>query len=390
MVRGMRPHRPAPSSLAGPSRRRFLKTLLGALAAGAALPGCREPYPYPMEVPGYAGLAGLPFFALDAKGRLRLRIDVPPITDVHAHLGIAIYDAPDVDLGRATPRTQYLMDCDAQEPPCTVKLDVYLNLIATPAMLDQADKEIRDAVFSLEGSKAAATHTIPNLLGEMDALRIERAVLLPIAAGLSHNDTMTEKWRAAVASSGHAERFVSFCSVYARHADAVDRLRAYHAMGYRGLKFHPTMQQTAPDDPAAMTVFMECRRLGMPVFLHAGRAGIEPDFVQGYAEIDRYVQPITDLPDLPFVFGHSGARDFEEALGLARDHDNVWMDTQGQGVSNLRRLLDELGPERLVFGSDWPWYPQAASLAKVLIVTDDDPSARDLILCHNARRLLGA
>ena len=57
--------------------------------------------------------------------------------------------------------------------------------------------------------------------------------------------------------------------------------------------------------------------------------------------------------------------------------------------TRLDELIDRLGSERLLFGSDWPFYHLAATLAKVLIVTQGRPEARHAILRGNAERLLG-
>jgi predicted TIM-barrel fold metal-dependent hydrolase len=58
-------------------------------------------------------------------------------------------------------------------------------------------------------------------------------------------------------------------------------------------------------------------------------------------------------------------------------------------VTTLREMLDATGGERMLFGSDWPFYHLAATLAKVLIVTEGRPDARTAILRGNADRLLG-
>jgi len=51
-------------------------------------------------------------------------------------------------------------------------------------------------------------------------------------------------------------------------------------------------------------------------------------------------------------------------------------------------MLDRIGDDRILFGSDWPVYPQALPLAKLLLATEDAPSARLNILRENAKRLL--
>ena len=48
------------------------------------------------------------------------------------------------------------------------------------------------------------------------------------------------------------------------------------------------------------------------------------------------------------------------------------------------------GPtDRIVFGTDWPWYHQAIGLAKVLLATEGKEQVRQQILYGNAARLLG-
>lgn len=343
------------------------------------------PVSMPSRVEGYRGLATLPWFEI-RDGRLVCVVDdLPPVVDFHAHLGFTV-GRNTVDLTRATDEVRYLIDCDGVDPPCTLDFEEYVNRIATEEMLRIMTREIGAGVIT--GKGYIETHTAPNLVREMDAMKVDRAVLLPIAVGLVEPDDMTERWREAVAATGTGERFVQFCGVHPDAEDALERLRAYHAAGYRGLKFHPTQQNVAPDTDASMRLFEEAGRLGMCVFFHAGRAGIEPRGAEN-AVMARYIAPIETFPDIPFVFGHAGARDFDEALPIMKAHENVWVGTHGQGLPNLRRLIAEADTHRLLFGSDWPFYPIAATLAKALAVTQTDPALRERLLGKNARTLLG-
>lgn len=380
-------------------RRNFLRLALASVLAGHGAAGCRReespPAPLPpghpldtLKVRGYRGLAELPYFELDSAGRLRLTVDdLVPGVDFHTHLAVNMFLAPGIDLLQQTPETRYMIDCDASEPPCVLDLDVYMNRIATSAMLDHMESEVMGMIFL--GSDAAKTHTIPNLLAEMNAARVRQAVLLAIAPGFPFRDNLTQRWHDAIARSGARDRFLLFGSVHPTSRGASDRLRELHRQfNLRGVKLHPTMQRFDPDAREAMEVYQTCAELHLPVFFHAGRAGIEPEFTRDHALMKHYVAPVREFPQVPFVFGHSGARDCRDAIPIAKAHRNVWMEIAGQGVSALRELLAALGPERLLFGTDWPWYPVAATLAKLLIVTEKDTTVRNLIFGDNARRLL--
>jgi uncharacterized protein len=337
---------------------------------------------------GYRGLSELPWFDLDDNGQLLCTDDsVPRAIDVHCHLGMSVLFRPSLDLLAATPRTRYLLDCDATDPGCELDLDVYINANFSPEALDGLDSEV--LAQGTWGSASAATHTIPNLLEEMDAMRVEHAMLLPIKFGFPFGDKQTEYWRDAVSSAQAGNRLHAGLSVYPGDADAVTQMQQHAAQGGRILKLHPTVQRFFPDDPAVMDVYAEAQRLGLVIFFHGGRAGIEPESSHPYAMPRHYEQPIADFPELQFILGHGGARDGEGMLQLSLKYSNAWLGTHGQGVTHLDRMIEMTQGERLLFGTDWPFYHLGASLAKVLIVTESNgrEKIRRKILRENALRL---
>lgn len=395
-------------------RREFLG-LLTAATAGAALGGCRsddDPRRYTESdvaalasqraselersgkgrfgvhrYRGYRGLAELPWFELDADGTLRcVADDVPTAIDVHCHFGMSMLFAPEIDLQARTPRVRHLLDCDREDPGCDLDLDVYVNANFTPA--DLRDLWWGAVSQGLWGSAAAKTQTIPNLLAEMDASRVGQAVILPIAFGLPFGDDLSERWLAAIEAAGVSDRLIPGASVHPRDPERVAKLERFAAAGARVVKLHPTMQRFYPDDPDVMDVYAACERLGLVVFFHTGRAGIEPESTHRYALPRHYEEALANFPRLPFVLGHAGARDGHEALALARRHDNAWLGIHGQGVTQLDEMIRATGGERLVFGTDWPFYHLAASLAKVLIVTQGSERIRYDVLRGNAEHLI--
>jgi predicted TIM-barrel fold metal-dependent hydrolase len=394
------------------TRRSFAKLVLASLASAFGPPGCTRSSDYsdddaarlakqmadevarsgtgpygPLRFQGYRGLAQLPYFTLDEQGQLRIRVDdLPPVIDCHTHLGWSQMLAPQVDLLQRAPRTQYYLDCDRQQPPCALDLDVYVNANFTDAMHRELSHEVINSL--LVGSRAAATHTIPNLLAEMDAVGVAQAAVLPIAAGLPFDNDPTLHVLDAIHTAGVAKRLIPFASVHPRDTRKREQLRDYARRGVRGVKLHPEMQRFNPDDAAAMEIYEECGRLKLPVIFHAGRSGIEPGFIRPYALIRHYIPAIKTFPHVRFILGHAGARDVADAIPVAQQHDNVWLEISGQGVTQLDELLRVVGEHKLLFGTDWPFYPLAVTLAKVLIVTEKRESARRAILAGNATEVL--
>jgi predicted TIM-barrel fold metal-dependent hydrolase len=241
---------------------------------------------------------------------------------------------------------------------------------------------------ALWGSSRARTHTVPNLLAEMDASRVGRSVLLPMDFGALSRADLTLEWMRAVDQAGARDRFIMGASVYPGDEDAVEKLEDYARRGARIVKLHPPMQRFYPDAPEVMPIYEACDRLGLPVFFHGGRAGIEPDRMHPYALMRHYEGAFREFPKLQFVLGHGGARDVADAIPLAKRYPNVWLGTHGQGVTSLRTLIAEVGGDRLLFGTDWPFYHQCSSLAKVLLATQNDAGVRRAILRDNSERLL--
>ena len=400
-------------------RRAFLTSagaLIGGTTAGLVLGGCSGPDPNryddadiallaeqqrrereqsglgPFGVQrfkGYRGLANLPWFDLDQNGRL-LCIDesIPKAIDMHCHFGISVLFKPELDLHARTERVRHLLDCDATDPGCDLDLDIYINGNFTQEDLKALRKET--IAQGLWGSDSARTQTIPNLLDEMDATRVEKAMILPIVFNFPFGDDLAERWREAIQESGTGNRLMAGASVHPREDHKIERLEAFAKVGARVVKMHPTMQAFYPDEPDAMEVYEAAERLGMIIFFHGGRAGIEPESRHSYAMPRHYEGALANFPNLPFVFGHAGARDGDAMLELGSRYQNAWFGIHGQGVTHLDKMIKRTGGERMLFGTDWPFYHLAATLAKVLIVTDgaDRSEIRHAILRGNAERLL--
>ena len=338
---------------------------------------------------GYRGLADLPYFDLDPNGSLRCIVeDLPPVIDFHAHLGMSLLFAPEIDWLAGSERVRHFLDCDARSPGCDLDLDVYVNANFSEEDLDSLRSEtIAQATW---GSAAAATHTIPNLVREMDAMGVQNAVILPISLGLPFGDDSSERWASAINASGQAGRLLPGATIHPRDPNRVESLRQQAARGASALKLHPAVQRFYPDSRDLDPVYAECGRLGLPVFFHGGRAGIEPEYTHRFTVIRHYEDAVARHPEVDFILGHGGARDVADAIPLAQAYPNVWLGIHGQGISVLREMIDRVGSGRLLFGSDWPFYHLGASLAKVLIVTEGRPDERRAILRSNAESLLQA
>jgi uncharacterized protein len=94
-------------------------------------------------------------------------------------------------------------------------------------------------------------------------------------------------------------------------------------------------------------------------------------------------------PTAKFICGHTGG-DWEQGIRAVRPQPNVCVDLGGgDPVAGITEMaVRELGPERVIYGSDAPGRSFASQLAKVYgaRITEVD---RQLIFAANLKRLLG-
>src|ERR1019366_4062129 len=327
---------------------------------------------------GLAGLAELPYFARSDEGRLISRDRTyGPIIDMHSHLALAYLLPMRLDLQRAFEETEhYLPAC------CRLDLDVYVNRNFTPRALSDMKRDL--TLGSLPRRGMRRTHTVPNIVREMNERGIARSIILPIDFPVL-SDNAGDALRAARTT----EKLIAFGSVHPYARGVAKRLDDQLARGARGVKVHPAVQCIRPDDARAMKLYRLCAERELPILWHCGPVDIETRYGRYCSQVKWYERPIAENARTTFVLGHTGALQMEQALALHRRYPNVWLETSSQSLTNVRTIVTQADASRVVYGSDWPFSHPAIALAKVLLATEGREDARRAILWRNASRLLG-
>lgn len=324
-----------------------------------------------------ADLVRLPWFDIHGGRLVMSDTSIGPIIDMHSHIALAYLRPMRVDLYRESAHTDhYLPAC------CPIDFEVYQNKNFTPEALQALKRDL--TVGSLRRGGMRATHTVPNLVREMDELGIERSVLLPIDLPY-----ISKNAAHALAAARKQPKLVSFGSVHPIVDRVGMRLDEQAHDGALGVKVHPAVQLISPDHPRAMALYRQCAARNLPVLLHCGPVGIELASGRRRTQVRLYEKAIAEQPGTKFVLGHAGALQMEQALDLACRYPNVWLELSGQSLSNVRTIVDRADPKRVVYGSDWPFYHQAIGIAKILLATEGRPHLRAALLHDNAAALLG-
>lgn len=159
------------------------------------------------------------------------------------------------------------------------------------------------------------------------------------------------------------------------------------ARGAVAVKLHHAFQGYLPHDVRLAPLYDACAGMGLTVIAHSGPPVPPSSFATMLAR----------WPQLSVVLAHLGGAAWREAPDVARAHANVAFDVseliwwlgapRAPERSALLPLLRRIGTERVLFGSDFPWYEpcDGISILASLGLRSDELEA---ILGANSHRLI--
>jgi predicted TIM-barrel fold metal-dependent hydrolase len=179
---------------------------------------------------------------------------------------------------------------------------------------------------------------------------------------------------------------------------AVAEVANIAALGLRGVKFHPSLQAFAPDDPAFDPIFAACERHGLLALFHTGTSGIgarQPGgqgIQLGYARPVRLDAVAAAHPDLTVVAAHFGWPWHLELIAIALHKTNVYIDISGWSPRRIPpEVIGELRGRlsgQFLWGSDFPFLTPERCLDEFAALGLPDEAAA-AVLHANAARILG-
>lgn len=322
-------------------------------------------------------LTGLPYYYKDSSGVLRLKKDeIGEVIDFHTHLGMTFLFGSRINLSLETPKVDLFFPYDNP-----FDLSHYTAEDYTKEAQKKTTNECLRSIYSATGYMS--THTVPNILRDMDRIGVTHAVLHAIDwPRISDN---TGNFLRATAGE---KRLCVFGSVHPYASDIERQVVRMIELGAVGMKMHPPMQLYTPANKRAYKVYEVCDHYKLPILFHTGASDIAPKWQKNLPAIRHFTDPVKTFPNLIFIFGHSGIHEYDQAYRLAAKHDNIYLETSGQPPQRIKEMINGMGSDRLLFGSDWPWYAIELPLAKVLVGTEGMEEIRRKILSENAKRLM--
>lgn len=184
------------------------------------------------------------------------------------------------------------------------------------------------------------------------------------------------------AAKAHRGRLIPFATVNPWYGEeAVEELRRAFDAGAAGLKLHPVLQGFSPIDEVARPVVELAVSMGRPMYFHTGTPVHSTPF--------QALELALSYPEGCFVMGHAAYSDYwNDVAAAVKVASNLHVETSLHLASFLRVLVEQLGADRLIYGSDAPRTSMEIEIEKITKYVRDDVTRRQ-VFSGNLARILG-
>jgi predicted TIM-barrel fold metal-dependent hydrolase len=215
--------------------------------------------------------------------------------------------------------------------------------------------------------------TTAELLRQADQCEVGRIVIFPFPSQALADEGINEQ---VLEEANKDHTFVPYYYI-------PDDLRPIpQEKGFYGGKWHWTrgVQDCSSnyqvlEDPGLKGFIDASEEIDLPIIFEEELA-----FTQTFVEMTTSLKII--IPHLGLLGGNP--LDFLEAF---KNRENCYFDTALAGQEQILRFVKEIGPERILFGSDIPFGQMKNELNKVLSLPIGD-AGQELILSKNLKRLI--
>lgn len=220
-----------------------------------------------------------------------------------------------------------------------------------------------------------------NLIKEMDKAGIDHAVIFPgsdydMANGMGWAEIPIGERNEIVfdIARRNPDRLIPFFSIDPRKANALKMFKEALKRGARGLKLVPGAG-FYPSEKILYPFYEKAVEYGVPALIHVGPV-VSPMYSK-YADPYWVDELAADFPELKIVCAHSGFGYWQQLTSIAMNKSNLYLELAGWQsyrkkdplyfYRSLRTMVNLVGSERIIFGSDYPFITRVVMQHKEFI-----------------------
>ncbi len=174
-----------------------------------------------------------------------------------------------------------------------------------------------------------------------------------------------------------------------------EHLRRSADAGARGIKVHPVLQKFLPGDSRMDEIYAVCEERELTVLSHSGSSRTSPPWADPFA----FSAVMEAHPRLHLLLAHLGGASWHQVRDFAAAFPSVsfdlceiiaWTGAPGAPTADeLGRLIRDIGADRVLFGTDFPWYDLDRTVDQLMHLPHLSDEERRGILGENAIRRMG-
>jgi predicted TIM-barrel fold metal-dependent hydrolase len=226
------------------------------------------------------------------------------------------------------------------------------------------------------------TGSVDDLLAYQKQAKITASIIHSVALRASNvqsiNDFIAEQAR-------KHPSLIGFATMHQESEDMEAEVERCAALGLKGFKLHPDSQGVNADDPRLMRLY-EIIEGRFPLILHCG------DYRWDNSHPRRIKEILHSFPKLVLDAAHFGGWSLYDLAVEYLEEERCFMDISSASVYLGPRRTTELihlyGPERILFGSDYPMWNPTQEVERFM-KNSLTSAEREQICWHNAERFIG-
>lgn len=205
------------------------------------------------------------------------------------------------------------------------------------------------------------------VIDQMDRCGVEKSVIFPVHYPIFKygNDEVAE------AVKKYPKRFIGFCGIQMnclKHG--LEDIN--YGFDFLGLKGAGEIKPTNLSPNILLPLMSELEKRKVVANFHTN------------VRVADYIAK--KFPRLKVILAHMG-EDNPMSISVAKERPNLYLDTSTVNFDLVKRAYQELGAEKIIFGSDSPFIYLSAELKKIIVLNLKE-NDKKLILSENILRLI--
>lgn len=265
-------------------------------------------------------------------------------------------------------------------------IDIHTHIFPDK-LAERAVSSLKYGVYKKNGIEATSytDGTLNGLLNSMKENNVDISIVLPVATSTTQYESIN-KFARSVANCP----VLSFAGIHPMQENWEEVLEEIKEMGFLGIKLHPEFQTCDIDSRNSLRILQKAEKLGLYTITHSGE---DMSVIGRVHSTPKQIKNTLDyISGKYLIAAHLGSWNLWDDVEKYLVGTPIYFDTAMISMfishEQYKRIIQNHGSEKILFGSDSPWESPSATYncLKELNLSNSD---FENITYKNALRLFG-